>query len=214
MRGFMIAIVIGATGLVGKSITKELLNRDEVKKVIVFSRRTTGLLSSKLTENIVEFESMIEWKDKIAGDVLYSALGTTKKIAKSKEAQFKVDFTYQYMAAQFAKANGVKHFVLISSVNSSSKSPFFYLKIKGQLEEKIQGLKFDATSVIRPGPLKGEREIKRNNEKWTNNFLELLPKFLITDSLRPVDAHRVARVALLAGLEDFKGFRIIKLAGS
>lgn len=39
----MIAIFIGATGLVGKNITKT-----EVEKVVVFSIRSTGMTHSKL----------------------------------------------------------------------------------------------------------------------------------------------------------------------
>ena len=38
----------------------------------------------------------------MTGDVLFSALGTTKKDAGSKDSQYKVDFTYQFNVAKIA----------------------------------------------------------------------------------------------------------------
>ena len=58
------------------------------------------------------------------------ALGTTKKDAGSKEAQYKVDFTYQYNFALSAAENKVKKILLVSSVGANDKSNFFYPKIR------------------------------------------------------------------------------------
>ena len=79
----------------------------------------------------------------MTGDVLFSALGTTKKDAGSKDSQYKVDFTYQFNVAKIAAKNRVKHLVLVSSVGANSKSLFFYPKIKGQLEDEVKKLAFD-----------------------------------------------------------------------
>ena len=79
------AIVIGATGLIGSSLTLQLLSDGRYDKVKIFVRRPSGIINDKLEEHIVDFNLMKEWKDKITGDELFSALGTTIKQAGSKE---------------------------------------------------------------------------------------------------------------------------------
>ena len=70
------------------------------------------------------------WKEKLKGDELYAAMGTTLKTAGSKEAQYKIDYTYQFEVAKAAAENEVSTLLLVSSTGSSSKSPFFYPKIE------------------------------------------------------------------------------------
>lgn len=204
----MKAIVIGATGLVGKSVTEKLLVNDSIDSVQIFVRRPTGLLHNKLVETIIDFDKIDSWKSDLQGDVLISALGTTLKAAGSKEAQFKVDYEYQLQVAKAAAENGVKTYVLISSVNSDPKSPFFYLKMKGQLEEKISLLSFQSIHILRPGPLKGHRETSRLSEVISTKFLDLMPKVLVSAGMRPVAGDRVAEVAVNAGLSAEKGIHI------
>lgn len=204
----MKAIVIGATGLVGKSVTEKLLGNASIDSVQIFVRRSTGLVHTKLIETIIDFDKFDSWKSDLKGDVLFSALGTTLKAAGSKEAQFKVDHDYQLQVAKAAAENGVKTYVLISSVNADAKSPFFYLKMKGQLEEKISLLVFQAVHILRPGPLKGHRETSRLNEVLSTKFLDLMPKVLVSAGMRPVAGERVAEVAVNAGLSDEKGIHI------
>lgn len=204
----MKTIVFGATGLVGKSVMEKLLANTAVDSVQIFVRRTTGLVHKKLTETIVDFDKIDSWKQELKGDILFSALGTTLKAAGSKEAQYKVDFEYQLQVAKAAAENDVKTYVLISSVNADPKSPFFYLKMKGELEEKISTLSFESIHILRPGPLKGHRETSRLNEVISTKFLDLMPKVLVSAGMRPVEGDRVAEVAVAAGLSAEKGIHI------
>lgn len=204
----MKALVIGATGLVGKLITEKLLGNTSFDSVQIFVRRTTGLVHNKLTETIVDFDRFDTWKTNLKGDVLFSALGTTLKAAGSKEAQYKVDYEYQLQVAKAAADNGVKSYVLISSVNAEPGSPFFYLKMKGQLEEKVSLLTFQSIHILRPGPLKGHRETSRLGEVLSTKFLDLMPKVLVSAGMRPVAGERVAEVAINAGIASEKGIHI------
>lgn len=206
----MKAIVIGATGLVGKHIVEILLGLPEVSDVLVFARRQLPLSNSKLRTVLVDFDKIQDWSDQIQGDVLFSALGTTLKTVGSKEAQYKIDHDYQLHVAEAASTNGVSGYVLISSVNSNAKSPFFYLKMKGELEEKIKRLSFQSVHVLRPGPLKGHREKERLNEILSVGLIEHLPKFLVASGMRPVDGKQVATVAVKLGLARAPGFRFVE----
>jgi uncharacterized protein YbjT (DUF2867 family) len=202
----MKAIVIGATGLVGKSITEQLLKLPEIREVLVFSRRSSGIQHSKLRERIVDFDNIDGWKNEIRGDILFSALGTTLKAAGSKEAQFRVDHDYQLEVAQSAVQNGVDKYVLISSVNASKSSPFFYLKMKGELDDKVMNLGFSSVCILRPGPLRGHREKPRLSELISTRLLGILP---VSAGMKPVDGSQVARVAIDCGLKR-KGLYILE----
>ena len=75
----MKALVIGATGAVGKDLVQMLLEDDSFEKVTVFVRRPVGFENPKLTVHIVDFDHPGQWNHLLAGDVLFSCLGTTIK---------------------------------------------------------------------------------------------------------------------------------------
>jgi uncharacterized protein YbjT (DUF2867 family) len=203
----MKAIVIGATGLVGKSIIEQLLDNSEVSEVLIFARRSTGIQHSKLIEKIIDFGKMKDWGHEVKGDFLFSALGTTIKAAGSKEAQYLIDHDYQLEMARLAAQNGIKSYVLISSVNASASSPFFYLKMKGELDEEVMKLPFESITILRPGPLKGHRERPRLMEEISTRVLSVLP---VNAGMKPVEGSQVAKVAINHGLKGNSGKRILE----
>lgn len=191
------AIVIGATGLVGNQITQKLLNDIRYQKVKVFVRRSLNISNPKLQENIVDFDTIESWKNKLIGDELYSALGTTIKKAGSKEVQYKIDLTYQYEAANAASENGVKKYLLVSSAGANSKSSNFYLRMKGSLDEKVQHLSFDHIFIFRPSILVGKRSEKRLGEtigiKIAGTITKIIPAL---KQYRPIEASQVAEAMI------------------
>ncbi len=190
------AIIIGATGLIGNHLTKLLLVDERYKTVKVFVRRSTGLNNPKLEEHIVDFDKLNEWKDKLIGDELFSCLGTTIKKAGSKETQYKIDFTYQYEVAKAAAENGIKNYLLVSSTGANSKSGNFYLRIKGELEDKVSILPFDKIRIFQPSILVGKREEKRAGESVgiiLGNILAYLPYL---KKYKPIEGKTVAQAMI------------------
>lgn len=187
------AIVIGATGLVGKFITTILLADERYDKIKVFVRRTTAINNPKLEEHIVDFKNIDSWRNLLSGDELYSALGTTIKKAGSKKAQYNIDFNYQYNVAKAAADNGVKAISLVSSLGANAKSKNFYLRMKGELDEKIKLLDFEKIRIFRPSMLVGERTEKRFAEtigiKIAGAIIKLIPAL---NKYRPINAELVA----------------------
>lgn len=149
----MKALVIGATGAVGKDLVQLLLADDSFERVDIFVRREVKVSSAKLIVHVVDFDHPKTWADGLKGDVLFSTLGTTIKAAGSQEAQWKVDYTYQYNAAKAARENGVPTYILVSSVGANAKSKIFYSKMKGALEDAVQGLGFDSCFILQPPSL-------------------------------------------------------------
>lgn len=189
--------VTGATGLVGKALVKQLLDEDAVEKVNVFVRRSTGIRHPKLREQVIDFEHPESWKPLVAGDVLFSTLGTTLKKAKSKANQYRVDFTYQYEFARAAAENGVPVYVLVSSAGADSRSAIFYSRMKGELDEAVRLLPFAHCTILRPSILVGAREERRPAEVWAAAITTVVTRYLFRE-YRPVAAETVARAMIAA----------------
>jgi len=149
----MKALVIGATGAVGKDLVQLLLADDSFERVDIFVRREVKISSAKLIVHVVDFDHPETWADQLKGNVLFSCMGTTIRAAGSQEAQWKVDYTYQYEAAKAAKANGVNTYVLVSSVGANAKSKIFYTRMKGALDDAVQELGFKGCFILRPPSL-------------------------------------------------------------
>jgi len=199
------AIVIGATGLVGRHLTEQLLRDRRFELVKIFVRRSTGITNGKLQEHVVDFDNPDGWKKLVTGDVLYSAMGTTLRQAGSKEAQYKTDYTYQYQVAKVAAANGVPEYVLVSAAGSSPDSSVFYSRIKGELERDVQKLPFETIHIIRPGMLAGEREKVRTGEQLGVGVLNIISLIPGLKKLRPIQGGEVARAMLNATFRHVVG---------
>ncbi|HRP93483.1 MAG TPA: NAD(P)H-binding protein [Ignavibacteriaceae bacterium] len=197
------AIVIGATGLVGSYITLKLLDDSRYSKVKVFVRNSLEVKHPKLEEHIVDFEKLDLWKDEIKGDELYSALGTTIKKAGSKNAQYKIDFTYQYETAKAAAKNGVKSYMLISSAGANYKSSNFYLRMKGNLDEKVQLLNFEKIRIFRPSILVGLRSEKRVGESIGIKIAGLITRIIpALKRYKPIKASIVAEAMIISANQN------------
>jgi uncharacterized protein YbjT (DUF2867 family) len=196
------ALVIGATGLVGKQLVQQLLEDDRFSRVVVFVRRTTGVQHPKLKEHLIDFDAIDSWKDLVRGDVLFSALGTTIRKAGSQEAQYKIDYTYQYNVARAAADQGVPAYVLVSSAGATPSSRIFYSRMKGELEEAVKKLPFQYIRIIQPGLLAGDREEVRMGEKIAYGVTSLFKFIPGLDAYRPYQDSVVAKALINAALTE------------
>lgn len=134
----MKAIVIGASGATGSQLVQQLLADENYTQVRIFVRKSTVLSHPKLQEFVIDFDKPEQWRAEVQGDVLFSCLGTTLKTAGSQQAQWKIDYDYQYQFAEIGRNNGVANYVLVSSFGANAASKAFYTKMKGQLDEAVQ----------------------------------------------------------------------------
>ena len=203
----MKALVIGATGAVGKDLVAQLLEDASFERVELFGRREVNIPSSKLVSHVVDFEHPENWSALLSGDVLFSCLGTTIKAAGSRDGQWKVDYTDQYETAKAARKNGVGKLVLVSSVGADAKSGIFYSRMKGQLDEDVSKLGFPGCFILRPPSLirKGS---DRFGEKAGVAILKCLNAIGLMRSWRPMPTEDVAAAMIRLAQSDQTGLHI------
>ena len=80
------AIIAGASGLIGKSLTQLILQSDDYGQVIALVRKPLGIQHDKLKEINIDFDQLSEMEEFPKADDVFCALGTTMKKAGSKEA--------------------------------------------------------------------------------------------------------------------------------
>lgn len=193
----MKALLIGATGLVGNHLARQLLLQPELESLHVFTRRPCGIAHEKLVEHLVDFDRSGQWSHLLTGDVLFSCLGTTLKSAGSKAAQFKVDYSYQLQCAEAAAHNGVKTLVLVSSAGANPDAKAFYTRMKGELDEAVLRLPFRRHIILRPSLLLGKRGEVRNFEAFAQYLAPFVTRYLFK-KYRPITAQTVARAMINA----------------
>ncbi|MBT2655536.1 NAD(P)H-binding protein [Bacillus sp. ISL-18] len=204
----MQALLIGATGATGKDLLDLLLKDDSFHQVDIFVRRDLDVQHEKLRIHVIDFTKPDQWKHLVKGDVLFSCMGTTLKAAGSKEAQWEVDYDYQYQFAKFAKENHVNHFVLVSSGFSSSNSLFFYTRMKGQLEEAAKDLGFPKLSIFNP-PVLIRKNSDRTMEVAGLKAIQFFNKIGILRSQKPLPTEILAQAMINSSQSKENGiFRI------
>lgn len=158
------ALLIGATGLVGGFVLQQILQDDYYDKVIVLTRKPLNNQHPKLKEVVVDFTKLDEYAAEIKADIIFSCLGTTIKVAGSQEAFKRVDFEYPYKVAQIAKQNGASAYLLVSALGAAKDSLVFYNRVKGELEEEVSSLHYDAFHILQPSLIIGDRKEARTGE--------------------------------------------------
>jgi len=188
------ALVIGATGSTGQEIVSQLLEDDNFNSVSIFVRKDPNITHSKLKIFVIDFSKLEEYKELIKGDVLFSCLGTTLRDAGSKDKQYLVDYTYQYEFAKISSDNGVPIYSLVSSTGANENSPFFYLKIKGKLEEAVKKLPFKNIQIFQPPTLIRQKNLIRPGEKIGIKIFGFLNYFGVLKSQKPLLVSILAKV--------------------
>ncbi|MCP4121657.1 MAG: NAD(P)H-binding protein [Bacteroidetes bacterium] len=158
------ALIAGASGLCGGHCLQLLLNDTDYERVTSIVRRSSGIEHPKLTEVVVDFDQLNDHADLFKVDHVYCCLGTTIKVAGSKEAFRRVDQVYPLSMAELSELVDVKSFSIITALGSDSGSMIFYNKVKGEVEDSLRNLSIPSISILQPSMLLGVRKEQRMGE--------------------------------------------------
>ncbi|GAB4332500.1 MAG: oxidoreductase [Flammeovirgaceae bacterium] len=196
-----VAVLAGASGLVGGELLKILLEDQKYSRVYVLARKSISYHHPKLREMIIDFNQLekVEFNEQI--DDAYCCLGTTMKKAGSREAFYKVDFQYVVSFSEMALSQGASKFFLVSAVGANPNSIIYYNRIKGEVEMAVSQLKYHAIHIFRPSLLLGNRK----EERWGEDIGKWLDKtfsFLIPERYKAIHACQVADAMLRMAEEN------------
>ncbi|WP_299250866.1 NAD-dependent epimerase/dehydratase family protein [uncultured Cytophaga sp.] len=172
-----VALIAGASGLVGSSLVELLLNGAEYSQVISLQRGPSSLMHPKLKVIQIDFDALDAVSLPAITDV-YCCLGTTIKKAGSKEAFKKIDYAYPLALAKLGASYGAKHFIIITAMGANSSSFIFYSKVKGELQDDLaKNQVIPEISIVQPSLLLGHRTDARVGEGIGIKIATTLNKF-------------------------------------
>lgn len=199
------AVIIGATGAVGREILKEILGTEYYERIYVLGRNSISRLpeDDRLTKIVIDFENM-RFDTSILDDAdVFAALGTTIKIAGSKENQRKIDVDYTVNFAKLCEGK-VRSFNVVSAIGANSKSKNFYNSLKGELEDKLKEMNLGTLRIFQPSLLISKREDKRFLEEI---FMKVAPIFQFvlkgkTKKYSPIEASLLGKEIVRIATEN------------
>jgi uncharacterized protein YbjT (DUF2867 family) len=145
-------------------------------------------------------------------DVAFCALGTTLKVAGSREAFRAIDLDLVLRFAHASRKAGARGFGVVSAVDASARSRVFYNRVKGEMEDALRKIGFESLVIARPSLLLGEREERRFLESISQRALRPL-RFVFVGAAhkyRPVEGGRVAHTLIRETLKLEPGVRVLE----
>lgn len=202
------ALIAGGSGLVGSHVLQFLLKDKGCKEVISIGRRELNIKHKKLEQYEVDFNKLEEFKILFEVDKVFCCLGTTIKVAGSKEQFRKVDETYPLAMAKLAEQGLAKSFSIVTAMGADKKSAFFYNRVKGDVEESLKLLHIDQINIIKPSLLLGGRTEQRTGERIAQNLFRVINPAL-QGSLRKykgITGKQVARAMVTIANDGPQGY--------
>jgi uncharacterized protein YbjT (DUF2867 family) len=196
------ALLAGASGLVGGFCLRRLLAHPGYDSITVWTRRPLPIAHRKLKVERVDFDDL----PGVSGpcDEAFCCLGTTIRVAGSREVFRRVDHDYPLAMANHAKSAGANAFLMISALGADPGARVFYSRVKGETERDVMAAGIARTLFLRPSILLGPRRENRPGEKLGILFGRLASPLLAGPwkKYRPVHADTVAAAMVYAANHD------------
>lgn len=210
-----IAIISGTSGLVGMQLLHQLMKSAQYDFILSVGRRKLALKHNKLIQIEGDLFKILswDWQGKIRAESLggeynslleviiekkaeihaYSSIGTTIKVAGSKENFYAIDHDLVIGFAAWAKKLGASKFLYVSAMGADASSSIFYNKVKGETEGDLKAFQFDYLGLFRPSLLLGNRHEFRLGEQVATVFMKPLVWLKLAKNLRPIYDYQVAK---------------------
>lgn len=183
-------LLLGATGLIGQELLRLLQANSRVE--VIYAPTRKPLVAGKNLVNPYHRDlrlALAQLHDPV--DLAFCCLGTTRKIAGSKQAFRDVDYSLVVEGAKRAQELGATHLLAVSAQSASETSPFFYSRVKGETESALRQQGWRHLTLARPSLLLGERQTLRPLEYFSAPLLRFLPA-----KWRAIEGRTVARALM------------------
>ncbi len=173
------AIILGSTGLTGGLLTELLLEDPAFAKVKLFTRRPTQFKHPKVEEIICDLLDVSTFKDQFTGDVVFCCIGTTKAKTPDRDKYHAIDYGIPINTGKLAVENSISSYMVVSSMGTSTKSPFFYVRTKGEMERDLKDLGIKHTFIMKPAFINGRPDEDRKGEKTLKTMMAVMDFFMV-----------------------------------
>lgn len=201
-------LLLGATGAVGRAALALLLTDGDVD-VVAPTRRPLPP-APRLSNPVGDLTALTSDGPLWRADGMISALGTTQKLAGSREAFHRVDHDLVLATAEAARRAGTPALAVVSSVGASTRSPSFYLRTKGETEVDLVALGFPSLTIVRPSMIDApDRDQPRPGEALGAAAFRLL-RPLVPARYRAVTPRAIAACLIEAVQAARPGTRLVE----
>lgn len=208
-----VALIVGASGLVGHHLILQLLASENYSQVIALVRKPLDIKHNKLIQKQVDFNNLAHDLTQLTGpskvqkklacndsylpkiDHVFCTLGSTIKKAGSKSAFKQVDYLYPLQIAEHFYQQDSSLFCIVTAMAANESSTIFYNQVKGQLESALCSIGYQHLGIFRPSMLSGQRNEFRLGEQVGALLMNALA-FIIPKRYRVIKANKVANAML------------------
>lgn len=196
-------LLAGATGLAGEHLLDRLLTEPTIARVLAPARQ--ALAEHPRLEN--PQGRLAELLPRLAGpvDTAFCCLGSTAEQAGTQEAFRAIDHDLVLAFGQRARELGARHLLVVSAQCADPRSPRFYCRVKGEMEEGLKAQDWPQLTLARPTQLLGPRSELRLLDQLTDPLLRLTP-----GHYRAIDPCALARALWRLALEEDNGVRVVE----
>ncbi|TNC91487.1 MAG: hypothetical protein CSH36_09405 [Thalassolituus sp.] len=204
-----VAVLAGATGLIGAHLLDLLIATGTYTQVVVVARRKpTGLsvtAQEALSTGLLRWSTFDQCFPEHV-DHFFCALGTTQKVS-GKSGLAAVDRDLVIDLASKAADAGAQLLSVVSATGADTGSVFFYNRIKGEMEQGVGRLSVPCIQFWQPSVLIGERDDFRLAEALAGLVLRPpLPK-----NIQARKGAAVASAMVVAAGQDLTGLHRFKV---
>ncbi|ELY2783668.1 NAD-dependent epimerase/dehydratase family protein [Cronobacter turicensis] len=192
-------LITGASGLVGGHLLRMLVDEPRVSSIIAPTRRPLRVPMHKVENPCDPQLSDVLTQLSAPLDIVFCCLGTTRREAGSKEAFILADYTLVVDTSLAGLRLGAKHMLVFSALGANPNSPFFYSRVKGEMETALKAQGWPRLTLARPSLLIGDREKRRAGESFMAPLFRLLP-----GKWKAIEAQTVAQALINAALSPAK----------
>jgi len=200
-----VAVVAGATGLVGAELVRRLLAETNRHRVVALARRPLALSDARLVVVKADFERLEPTLASAVADAaaidVFCCLGTTIAVAGSEAAFRRVDHDFVLALGRWAEQVRARRLVVVSALGADAASRVFYNRVKGETERNLAALDLPSLVILRPSLLSGNRSEVRFGERVALALTAPWRRF-IPARVRPIAAADVAQSMIDAARAD------------
>lgn len=205
------ALIMGGSGLVGKSLLEAILAKDYYSDITLVLRSPMDLEQDKRVKiiTISDFDALDQYDESLFAEDVFCCLGATMKKAGSKLIFEKSDLIYPLKVATINQKNpNFKNYLIVTSQGANAQSPIYYNQVKGRCEQALLALDLLGLKVFRPSLLLGNRVERRGGEVLFKVLIQAVStplKALGIPSFWSIEAAIVARAMLRVAMNENEG---------